>query len=162
MKRSRPVGRSIFTVRTLIDEGLEGSASMTDNCHVNSLLLEDASVHRWYRSVLAFPPHLVRRLLSKFAADETSLVLDPFCGTGTTPVECKKSGVPSIGMDFNHMAYFASRTKVSWDVDLEAFLADSIEVSEAAAARIDCRERPAVANSCARAEKARPAAPSET
>ncbi len=55
----------------------------------NKLRAEDQSVHDWYRFVLSFPPHLVRNYLEHFAITEDAIVLDPFCGTGTTLVECK-------------------------------------------------------------------------
>lgn len=49
-------------------------------------------------------------------------VLDPFCGTGTTIVECKKLGVPSVGVEANPMACFASRTKIDWNPDPDDLL----------------------------------------
>ena len=56
----------------------------------NRLRPEDSPIHDWYRFVLSFPPHLVQQYLKDFGANNSSLVLDPFCGTGTTNVECKK------------------------------------------------------------------------
>jgi hypothetical protein len=47
------------------------------------------------------------------------LVLDPFCGTGTTNVECKRLGINSLGLEANPMAHFAARTKTNWDVPVE-------------------------------------------
>ena len=41
-------------------------------------------------------------------------MLDPFCGTGTTLVECKKLGLASVGVECNPMAHFASAVKVDW------------------------------------------------
>jgi hypothetical protein len=35
------------------------------------------------------------------------LVLDPFCGTGTTLVECKKKGTSSVGIEAHPMGHFA-------------------------------------------------------
>ena len=58
----------------------------------------DSPVHDWYRFVLSFPPHLVREYIKKFSICKEDVVLDPFCGTGTTNVECKKHGIPSIGI----------------------------------------------------------------
>jgi hypothetical protein len=49
-------------------------------------------------------------------------VLDPFCGTGTTLVECKKLGIPSVGIEANPMAFFASQVKVDWAVDPDGLL----------------------------------------
>jgi tRNA G10 N-methylase Trm11 len=41
-------------------------------------------------------------------------VLDPFCGTGTTIVECRKNCIASVGIEANRMAFFASQVKVDW------------------------------------------------
>jgi tRNA G10 N-methylase Trm11 len=79
----------------------------------NKLRIEDRAAHDWYRFVLSFPAHLVRDYVSRFEVDSTGLVLDPFCGTGTTLVECKKLGIRSVGIESNPMASFASQVKVS-------------------------------------------------
>lgn len=81
--------------------------------------LEDTAVHDWYRFVLAFPDHLVANYLDRFGLEPGDTVLDPFVGTGTTLVECKKRGVHSIGVDANPVTSFASRVKTRWDIDLE-------------------------------------------
>ncbi len=73
----------------------------------NRLRAEDYGVHDWYRFVLSFPPHLVRNYLDRFSLGPGNVVLDPFCGTGTTLVECKKIGVNSIGIEANPMPCFA-------------------------------------------------------
>ena len=44
-------------------------------------------------------------------------MLDPFCGTGTSLVECKKLGIASLGIESNPMAHFASAVKVDWSAD---------------------------------------------
>ena len=80
----------------------------------NKLLPEDRAVHNWYRFVLSFPAHLVRQYLEQFGLAEGATVLDPFCGTGTTLVECKKNGVVSVGVEANPMAWFASTVKLDW------------------------------------------------
>src|SRR5262245_29440142 len=74
----------------------------------NKLQPRDRSVHESYRFVLSYPPHLVREYLERFGADAKHCVLDPFCGAGTTLVECKKQSIPSIGIEANPMAHFAS------------------------------------------------------
>jgi hypothetical protein len=69
------------------------------NGELNKLSHEDRLAHDWYRFVLSYPPHLVRDYLEKFHVTPHQRVLDPFCGTGTTMVECKKLGIPSVGID---------------------------------------------------------------
>lgn len=83
----------------------------------NKLLPEDRAAHSWYRFVLSFPPHLVRSYLRRFGIKAKHTVLDPFCGTGTTLVECKKLGIPTVGIEANPMAHFASEVKLDWAVD---------------------------------------------
>lgn len=80
--------------------------------------LDDGTVHDWYRFVLSYPDHLVANLLERFGVTEGHIVLDPFVGTGTTLVECKKKGIRSIGIDANPVTAFASRVKTTWDIDL--------------------------------------------
>ena len=92
-------------------------ASKTDTRNdQNKLRPRDRVIHDWYRFVLSFPPHLVQDYLDRFDIGPSHIVLDPFCGTGTTPVECKKHGVESIGIEPNPMAHFASVVKTTWDV----------------------------------------------
>lgn len=82
----------------------------------NKLAEEDRPVHAWYRFVLSFPPHLVREYLTKFGVSAGDVVLDPFCGTGTTIVECKKQGISAVGFEANPMAALASRVKTNWTI----------------------------------------------
>lgn len=41
------------------------------------------------------------------------LVFDPFCGTGTTLVECMKRGIASVGLDASPFSCFVSRVKTN-------------------------------------------------
>jgi hypothetical protein len=60
---------------------------------------------------------LVQDYLDRFGMRPGNTVLDPFSGTGTTLVECKKRGIASIGIEPNTMAQFASSVKLDWSVD---------------------------------------------
>ena len=98
----------------------------------NKLRLEDRAAHDWYRFVLSFPAHLVRDYLDRFELEKSQSVLDPFCGTGTTLVECKKRGIQSYGVEPNPVAAFASRTKTDWDIDADALVAHASHIAELA------------------------------
>ncbi len=102
------------------------------NGEANKLYIEDRPVHEWYRFVLSFPPHLVREYLRRFAVDDRHRVLDPFCGTGTVLVECKKLGIPSVGVEANPMAHFAAIVKTDWTPDPDGLLEHSRLVGESA------------------------------
>jgi hypothetical protein len=95
----------------------------------NKLRIEDRAAHDWYRFVGSYPAHLVQDYLVRFGVDSTQTVLDPFCGTGTTLVECKKLGIPSIGIESNPMASLASRVKVDWKVDSKGLLTHAEKVA---------------------------------
>lgn len=116
---------------------LIGTAKATKNGSLNKVRAEDSSVHDWYRFVLSFPPHLVRDYLSKFGITKRQRVLDPFCGTGTTLVECKKLGVQSVGIEANPMAHFSSRVKVDWSPSPKELSAHAKRIADAVTASLE-------------------------
>lgn len=101
---------------------------------INQLRPEDRTAHAWYRFVLSYPPHLVREYLQKFQIDSSQCVLDPFCGTGTTPVECKKLGIKSVGIEANAMPAFACKTKLTWTVNPELLVQHAEDIATASEA----------------------------
>ena len=107
------------------------------NGAMNSLLPADAPAHRWYRFVLSFPPHLVRSYAERFGLDESSVLLDPFCGTGTTVVEAKKLGIPGRGVEALPVARLAAATKVDWSPDPDRLVAHAELVADKALARLE-------------------------
>ena len=96
--------------------------SKTQN--INQLMVEDKPIHNWYRFVLSFPPHLVRKYIKEFELTDKSTVLDPFCGTGTTLVEAKLNQINSIGIEANPFPFFASQTKLNWNICVDTFLGE--------------------------------------
>lgn len=97
----------------------------------NKLQLDDKPVHDWFRFVLSFPPHLVRYYLSRFGVTRQNRVLDPFCGTGTTLVECKKHGISSVGVEAIPFVRFVCKTKLNWDLDPVGLTKHARRVGEA-------------------------------
>ena len=99
------------------------------NGRANKLAAQDRAFHDWYRFVLSFPPHLVQDYIGKFGLTQNSVVLDPFCGTGTTLVETKLAGMKAIGLEGNPFPYFASSVKTSWDLDAELLSSRAREIA---------------------------------
>jgi len=89
----------------------------------------NGEVHEWYRIILGYPDRLVTELLTRFAVRPGQLVLDPFCGSGTTLVECMKMGIDSIGIDANPSSCFSARVKTNWRLNPDRLLelADQVE-----------------------------------
>lgn len=90
-----------------------------NNQKANQVCNDDKSFHEWYRFVLSYPPHLVRGYFENFDLKKGSLVLDPFCGTGTTIVEAKKQNFFGLGIEANPLPCFASKTKTNWSLPPE-------------------------------------------
>ena len=102
----------------------------------NKLDASDRAFHDWYRFVLSFPPHLVREYLEKLDVTSDQVVLDPFCGTGTTLVECKRAGIRSIGVEALPMPWLASKVKTDWAIDPKDFENNATAIAEAAGAQL--------------------------
>ena len=60
-----------------------------------------------------FIAELPRALLSRLSVPSETAVLDPFCGSGTTLVECQRRSLPSVGIDLNPIACLMTRVKTS-------------------------------------------------
>lgn len=122
---------------TQLKMGFVGSVEIQDtpkpelsNGRANKLAPQDRAFHDWYRFVLSFPPHLVRDYIQKFQLNRSSVVLDPFCGTGTTLVESKLAGLKAIGLEGNPFPYFASSVKTSWDLDADLLSSHTRKIAE--------------------------------
>lgn len=102
------------------------------NGRMNALLPSDTAAHHWYRFVLSFPPHLVREYVDRLGVNDGEVMLDPFCGTGTTLVECKKLGIPSVGIEALPSSAFVADTKVDWSVDPKVLMDRAKTVSQQA------------------------------
>ncbi len=74
--------------------------------------------HNFYRYYGKFPPTMPRKLLRDFPPKRGAYVLDNFGGSGTTLVEAKLAGYPSIAVDISPLAALAARVK-SQHHDLE-------------------------------------------
>ena len=56
-------------------------------------------VHRWLKYKEGFSAELVESLLKEMKLDETSTIMDPFMGSGTTALVCRMMNYDCIGFD---------------------------------------------------------------
>src|SRR2546426_5643683 len=78
--------------------------------------------------VLAYPSSVVSHILEKFCIPKKGLVLDPFCGTATTLIECKRRGLSSVGIDANPVCAMAAAVKTRWSINVTRVLTELDEV----------------------------------
>ena len=62
-----------------------------------------------------FPSQLVERVMECFLPPEGKVVLDPFCGLGSTVIAAQKCGCVGIGMDTNSEYVDAARLRLGID-----------------------------------------------
>ena len=70
------------------------------------------SVHGLHEYKGKFNPQVAKALLNIFRISPGRRVLDPFCGSGTTLVECAHAGVLGHGVDLNPFAVFLTNAKL--------------------------------------------------
>jgi hypothetical protein len=100
------------------------------------------SVHGLHEYKGKFNPQIARSLLNAAGLPRKAAVLDPFCGSGTTLVECAHAGLRGIGTDINPLATLIATAKV------KALACDPGEVAAEASGVVraarKARERPLV------------------
>jgi len=89
----------------------------------NELLLStdwdfsDAPSNRGIHSIHPYPakfiPQIPRKLIELFHPGDSSIVLDPFCGSGTTLVVAVDQGLDTWGIDLSPIACLTSRVKTT-------------------------------------------------
>jgi site-specific DNA-methyltransferase (cytosine-N4-specific) len=77
--------------------------------------------HSFHPYPAKFPPTVVNDLLSEYT-ELGDIVIDPFCGSGTTLVECRILGRNAIGIELNPVGALISKSKSLYyskkDIDL--------------------------------------------
>ena len=71
------------------------------------------STHGLHEYKGKFNPQVAKSLLNIFAVHNDDIVFDPFCGSGTTLVECAHIGVRSFGIDMNPLAVYVANAKLA-------------------------------------------------
>ena len=70
---------------------------------------ERGGIHGWHPYYAGYSEAFVESALQHLECDKGTVVLDPWCGSGTTNIVSARSGIPSIGMEINPvMSIFAA------------------------------------------------------
>src|SRR3954449_7799232 len=94
----------------------------------------EATRYGWLRLTPAYSVDLVSALLDRHASDEP-LVLDPYCGTGTTALVCAERGIACVTTDINPFLVWLTRAKTA------RYASGDRHALGAAAARVDAAIR---------------------
>src|SRR6266404_860959 len=86
----------------------------------------------WLRLTPAYSVHLVSELLEEQAGPD-AVVLDPFCGTGTTALACAEMGISCDTTDINPFLIWLAEAKTRRysKHELDAFRSSSMQVAKA-------------------------------
>jgi hypothetical protein len=82
-------------------------AAARDDARISGL------THTFYKYPARLSPRFVRVVIETLS-EPGDLILDPFVGGGTTPVEARALGRSCIGVDNNELAVFVSRVKTTY------------------------------------------------
>jgi SAM-dependent methyltransferase len=92
-----------------MDDVLVSSLNSTDWDFRDSTTENDA--HNIHPFPAKFIGQIPRKILSMFPVAPGTVVLDPFCGSGTTLLEAQKAGYDFVGVDLNPIAVLISKVK---------------------------------------------------
>jgi hypothetical protein len=82
-------------------------------------------IHRWFRYSAGFSAAWVEKVITEL---EPQTILDPFAGSGTVCVAADKLGVKSFGIESHPFVYKLAKGKLSWQVNIQAFLEAIAEI----------------------------------
>jgi SAM-dependent methyltransferase len=71
------------------------------------------SAHGLHEYKGKFNPQVVRAIGNVLGLEPGATILDPFCGSGTTLLECAHNGRDGVGVDLNPLAVFIANAKLA-------------------------------------------------
>src|SRR5579871_2428147 len=88
--------------------------STADGLLTNAVESASLARHRWYPIKEGFSPQLVEDSFKELKSHSPKhvLVIEPFSGSGTSPVECTRLGLECLAFEVNPFLAFVGRTKL--------------------------------------------------
>lgn len=68
-------------------------------------------IQRWYRYKEGYSVKLMQQLFDEYGVKKNDLIIDPFCGSGSTIVQAKSISANSIGFEINPFSAFLAKVK---------------------------------------------------
>ncbi len=101
----------------LIDKKTSQQLQIIKEYRSISDLNQHGIVHRWYDYLEDFPYTLLEKSIKKYNLMNGDLILDPFCGSGTTLVSGNLFHLNAIGIDSSPLMCLVSEIKTTWDIN---------------------------------------------
>lgn len=79
---------------------------------VSALDSTEHSRHRWYFFKEGFSPAIVDHAIEDAKLRDDAMIIDPFCGSGTVPLQAALKGFRGHGVEVNPFLAFVARTKL--------------------------------------------------
>jgi DNA modification methylase len=79
---------------------------------VSALDSAEHARHRWYFFKEGFSPAIVDHAIEDAQVRKGALIIDPFCGSGTVPLQAALKGLRGHGIEVNPFLAFVARTKL--------------------------------------------------
>lgn len=119
------------TIATSSEQPLQTQQRLLELVNGNGVKRQSTrySAHGLHEYKGKFNPQIAKAMLNIFDAQVGQRMLDPFCGSGTSLVECAHLGVEAVGTDINPLAVFLANTKLqSLSIPSKSIVADGVEV----------------------------------
>ena len=75
--------------------------------------------HKWFRYREGFSGELIKELIKDSGASKDEIIIDPFSGSGTTPVVAVLEGYNGFGMDVNPLSTYIANVKMQKYTEFE-------------------------------------------
>lgn len=87
-------------------------------------------IHRWYPFVEGYSEMFIKSILEEQNTDKI-VCLDPFCGSGTTPLEMQKRNLKCFSFEVNPFLYLVSTVKMSTKYEIKTLqrMIDNLKAS---------------------------------
>ena len=105
---------------TITNNFLKMDASILTNLPTGQSLRK-SPVHRWFPYLAGFSEDLVTKIIHILELNESHTVFDPFMGSGTVAVECRKHNITTIGHEINPFVLKVSKAKTNFTNNAQAF-----------------------------------------
>ncbi len=101
-----------ITNQVIVENYLNNLPSLFQDIEIKKTRNIRYLTHSFHEYKGRFYPQLAKSFMNYAGIKKGDTVLDPFCGSGTTLVECALNGVDAIGVDINPIAILLAKAKV--------------------------------------------------